>query len=159
MSTENSGSGPPTLSFGQAAQVDVLCDRFEADWRTGRRPAIGEFLAAAPEPARAALLAELLAIEVGWRRRYGEQPAPQDYAAQFPQETELIAAAFDEPGATLAWREGGPEIPRPNAGANAPKARLRCRSAARAGSGSATRSSAAMRAAGWEKSSSPTTRR
>ena len=48
-------------SPSQFSEVDAACDRFEAGWRAGGRPRIEEFLDAVPEPARPALLRELLA--------------------------------------------------------------------------------------------------
>jgi hypothetical protein len=43
-------------------RMDLICRRFEADWRAGKRPQIDDYLAddrsGAPDAARAALRAE-----------------------------------------------------------------------------------------------------
>ncbi len=42
MSTNRSGpSRPDSLSATQAEELDRVCDRFEAKWKAGGRPAIG----------------------------------------------------------------------------------------------------------------------
>jgi hypothetical protein len=43
-------------------RVDAVCDRFEAALRSGPVPRIELYLAMVPDPARNALLAELLAL-------------------------------------------------------------------------------------------------
>jgi WD40 repeat protein/serine/threonine protein kinase len=71
---------PPTLG----SQADVTCERFEAAWLAGQRPRIEDYLGSLPEPDRAALLCELIALEAAQRRRCGEQPRPEDYRDRFP---------------------------------------------------------------------------
>ncbi len=51
------------LSLGLAQRVDAECDRFEGEWRAGRQPRIEDYLAAAPDTDRDALLAALLDVE------------------------------------------------------------------------------------------------
>ena len=46
-----------------ARQVDAICRKFEADWRAGRRPAIGDYLGEVDEEGRLFLRAELEALE------------------------------------------------------------------------------------------------
>jgi len=104
MSDENATPAPSTLSFSQAAHVDSLCDRFEAAWRAGERPSIERWLAEVAESARSVLLAELLSVEVGWRRRYRERPAAQEYLEQFPEDSALIIAALGKAGTILEGR-------------------------------------------------------
>jgi serine/threonine protein kinase len=65
--------------------IDRLADEFEGRWRQGDRPAVREFLRQAPEPARAALLRELVQIEFECRWRVGQRPAPGDYYREFPE--------------------------------------------------------------------------
>jgi WD40 repeat protein/serine/threonine protein kinase len=71
---------PPTLGV----QADVTCERFEAAWVAGQRPRIEDYLGSLPDPDRAALLCELIALEAAQRRRLGEQPRPEDYRDRFP---------------------------------------------------------------------------
>src|SRR6266851_1454818 len=71
---------PPDL----ALKVDAACDRFEAEWRAGGRPSIEEYLGEAVEPERAALLRQLILLDVDYRRRHGEQPNAKEYHDRFP---------------------------------------------------------------------------
>jgi serine/threonine protein kinase len=61
-----------------ALRVDEACVRFEAAWKAvgvgGAPPQIDQFLGDTPEPARSALLRELLALELAYRWRRAEQP-------------------------------------------------------------------------------------
>jgi tRNA A-37 threonylcarbamoyl transferase component Bud32 len=63
--------------------LDQVCDRFEDAWRAvaggAARPRLQEFLGAAAGPEQAVLLRELVALEVYYRRRLGEQPRVEDY--------------------------------------------------------------------------------
>jgi hypothetical protein len=65
-------------------RAEQVCDRFEAAWKAGARPCIEEHLAAVPEPERAALLRELILLEIDYRRLAGEQPAAEEFLARFP---------------------------------------------------------------------------
>jgi hypothetical protein len=83
-----SDAAPPgegaSLSLTAAQQVNALCNRFEAAWQAGQRPRIEDALAEAAEAERAALLQELLALEVYYRRQHGDDPRPGDYRDRFP---------------------------------------------------------------------------
>jgi WD40 repeat protein/serine/threonine protein kinase len=72
---------PPDL----AELLDRACDQFEAAWKTGRRPALEDHLAAAPEPERPTLLRELILIDAAYRLGTGESPRPEDYQSRFPE--------------------------------------------------------------------------
>jgi serine/threonine-protein kinase len=65
--------------------LDQTCNRFEDDWRAGRRPRIEDYLGDAAEPARSALLYELIRLEVDYRRKAGETPRPEEYQHRFPE--------------------------------------------------------------------------
>ena len=54
---------PEAPDVALARQVDAICRKFEADWRAGRRPAIGDYLGEVAEEGRAILRAELEALE------------------------------------------------------------------------------------------------
>jgi hypothetical protein len=71
------GSG--SLSATQAEELDRACDRFEAEWRAGKRPKIEDHLEGIAAPLRSALLGDLLAVEFHWRQRRGERPFPAEY--------------------------------------------------------------------------------
>jgi hypothetical protein len=54
---------PKAPDVALARQVDAICRKFEADWRAGRRPAIGDYLGEIAEEGRGVLRAELEALE------------------------------------------------------------------------------------------------
>src|SRR5262245_30497935 len=81
---------PLTLSPGEARLVDQTCDRFEAAWKAGQRPDLGEFLGTVAEPVRSALLRQLLFLDWDYRRRANDVPRESDYRACFPGDTALI---------------------------------------------------------------------
>ena len=51
------------LDLDLVRRIDAVCRRFEADWRAGNGPAIGDYLGEVPEQGRPALEAELIALE------------------------------------------------------------------------------------------------
>jgi WD40 repeat protein/tetratricopeptide (TPR) repeat protein/tRNA A-37 threonylcarbamoyl transferase component Bud32 len=83
-----------SLSPTEAGWIDVVCDRFEAAWRAGRRPMIEEALAASSGARRTELFCELLGLELSYRRVAGEDPGREEYQARFPGESAAIAAVF-----------------------------------------------------------------
>ena len=86
--------------------INAAADRFERAWKQGTRPRIEDHLTAVEESQRPALLVELLRVELELRRRDGEQPGPEDYAARFPHHTALVEAVLgSEPDRSAV---GGP---------------------------------------------------
>ncbi len=57
------------LPAADLQQIDAICDRFEADWRAGRRPDLASYLSEAPPGGKAALFRELLNLELEYRHR------------------------------------------------------------------------------------------
>jgi tRNA A-37 threonylcarbamoyl transferase component Bud32 len=111
---------PPAArcSPADARLIDRTCDRFEAAWKAGPRPDLHDYLGAAAEPVRSALLRQLLLLDWDYRRRAGDDPRPGDYLTRFPGDTALIAdvnremaeaaastwvGADGPPGRTTAW--------------------------------------------------------
>src|SRR5262245_32106975 len=85
--TSEGGHGdvlPPDLE----RRLDPICIQFERDWRaagsTGRRPRIEDYLGAWHEPARTALLRELVPLDIDYRRLAGEKPETEEYLNRFP---------------------------------------------------------------------------
>ena len=107
--------GPGSLSATQAEEMDRACDRFEGEWRAGARPDLAAYLAGPSGPVRAALVRELIAVDVAWRKRAGERPAAEDYLRPFPSDADAVLAAFEtvgrhavgRPGARCGRRHGG----------------------------------------------------
>ena len=95
------------LQLAQAREVNAICNRFETAWRRGDRPAIEDYLGSTPEPARSALLGELIELDIAYRQRAGETPRLDDYQARFPSVSLPVASLFGDP--TPAWPEPLPE--------------------------------------------------
>jgi WD40 repeat protein/serine/threonine protein kinase len=112
-----------------AQQVDEICDRFEAAWKeapaTGTPPQIEDYLGAASSPESAALLRELILLDVYYRRRCGEQPRAEAYRASFPA---LDPAWLDREVRALADAEQttqeGRQVASPADGATVPLERI-----------------------------------
>jgi hypothetical protein len=94
--------------------IDQVCDRFEAAWKAGQRHRIEDDLAAAPAPARPALLRELLALELEYRGRSGETLVLDDYRRRFPEHAELVVAVFREEGLWIGLEAGADDSSQPS---------------------------------------------
>jgi serine/threonine protein kinase/tetratricopeptide (TPR) repeat protein len=89
-----------SLPLSQAQRLNEVCDRFERAWRAGPRPNIEDYLGDTPEPDRAALLRELIALDMAYRRQAGEQPQPDVYRDRFPFVSVLARVTSGDPLAT-----------------------------------------------------------
>ncbi len=74
--------------------INAAAERFEQGWKQGRRPRIEDFLAGVAAEQRAALLDELLRVELELRRRAGEPPTAQEYHVRFPDLAAVVDAVF-----------------------------------------------------------------
>ncbi len=91
-----------------AQQIDAICNRFEAAWRTGAPPRIEEYLPG-DESARLAVLRELIGLEVYYRLRKSEQPRIEEYQTRFPWlGREALAESFRAASESSSERAGGP---------------------------------------------------
>jgi WD40 repeat protein len=97
-----------TLPLSAAKRINEVCNRFEVDWQAGRRPRIEDYLGDTPESARSALLHELVALEMDFRRQAGEDFTPEEYRARFP---ELVATPTPFAGRDVG--RAGPGAPLP----------------------------------------------
>jgi hypothetical protein len=90
--------------------LERICDRFEHAWQSKPRPAIEDFLSDIAPAERPQLLAELLAIELVYRRRNSEHPTRGEYGDRFSAEGAIIEAAFvdDASSADRGPRTGVP---------------------------------------------------
>jgi serine/threonine protein kinase/formylglycine-generating enzyme required for sulfatase activity/tetratricopeptide (TPR) repeat protein len=89
-------SGSPHTSG--LIRVALACDRLAAFFRAGTPRAIEQVLGEFEAEIRPPLLRELLAVEVELRRERGESPTLQEYFARFPDERDLVQAAFPTAG-------------------------------------------------------------
>jgi serine/threonine protein kinase len=91
-------------------RAEQVCDRFEAAWKAGARPCLEDHLADVPEPERAALLPELIALEIDYRRLAGEQPGADEFLGRFPTlDRAWVAAVLAE----MARPGGSDRLPPP----------------------------------------------
>jgi len=82
---------------GEQTWIDAAADRFEQQWTSGpQKPLIEDFLQAAEPNHAAELLEELVRVECELRRPGGDQPAPEEYLARFPDHRAAIAAVFGD---------------------------------------------------------------
>ena len=94
MSDANPEDQDASNSQSYSAEIDAVCDRFEAAWKAGAHPQIKDYLCQAPEPARANLFRHLLALELYYRRAAGETPELAKYQERFPDYLAAVADAF-----------------------------------------------------------------
>ncbi len=78
-------------------RIDDVCADFERRWQSDQPPTIesvvsGEF----SEVEREVLLAELVVLDVDYRRRRGETPSKQEYLERFPENNKVIDDALDD---------------------------------------------------------------
>jgi tetratricopeptide (TPR) repeat protein len=83
-----------SLSDDAVWRLEAACCRFEQSWQAGQRPRLEDALAGTEGAERLALLRELLLLEVHYRRRAGEGPAPDEYRTRFPDATALLGEVF-----------------------------------------------------------------
>jgi WD40 repeat protein/tRNA A-37 threonylcarbamoyl transferase component Bud32/tetratricopeptide (TPR) repeat protein len=87
-----------SLPVSVQLRVEEGCTRFEKAWQaagpTGAPPLVVEYLGATTGDERAALLRELLLLDVHYRQRRGENPGVEDYAACWPDGAEALGALF-----------------------------------------------------------------
>ncbi len=100
------------LPLAAKQRIEAVCTRFEEAWKVGR-PVLETFCTGVPADELPALLAELLHIDVEWRRRRGDAPAADDYLTLFPaNETvirEVLPGQASSPAKPAALVSGGPQ--------------------------------------------------
>src|SRR5262245_13875113 len=84
------------LALDAQLVIDQLCSRYEASLQVGEAPSLEAYLQESSVTDPTALLAELVRLDVTYRRRGGERPSPGDYVGRFPDFTEVIEEVFEE---------------------------------------------------------------
>ncbi|WP_166831168.1 serine/threonine-protein kinase [Thalassoroseus pseudoceratinae] len=77
-------------------QIQTICRDFRRKLKSGLPKRIEDYLDRVYEPSREMLFQNLLHVEIEFRRRQGEQPESNEYAARFPDLTRLVRQAFFE---------------------------------------------------------------
>ena len=100
------------LPIAALERIDDLCAHFERAWQAGERPTIQSLLPQdIPSVERDVLLAELIVLDIDYRRRRGETPTKQDYLEQFQESSQAIHDALEEALEQGGKRAGGFEPP------------------------------------------------
>ncbi len=86
------------LSLDAAQRLDVICEQFEQDLRESSAAAIERYLNGAVGTERAALLRELLALELEYRAARHDEARLDEYLTRFPEDHEVVHLAFVELG-------------------------------------------------------------
>jgi WD40 repeat protein/serine/threonine protein kinase len=94
------------LTNQQLTAIDALGDRFDQELLKGDAPRIENFLTEAPEAVRDGLLAELLAMEVEYRTKKGDEPQQDEYIQRFPVQAGIIAGVFARDATTHSPGKG-----------------------------------------------------
>jgi serine/threonine protein kinase/formylglycine-generating enzyme required for sulfatase activity len=84
------------LPSGDASRLERLCRDFEEVCKKNGPPRIEEYLGGVTDHERRPLFRELLALELAYRRKNGEQTFAAVYLERFPGEADLIRAEFVE---------------------------------------------------------------
>jgi len=67
-----------------------LCDQFEQSWTSGKAPRIKNFIEDLDALSVAALLRELLPLDISYRRMHNVCLEPSFYVSEFPNHAELV---------------------------------------------------------------------
>ncbi len=85
------------LPIAALERIDDLCADFERKWQSGETATIESVLAGDFAPIeRDVLLAELIALDIDYRRRQGTAPTRQEYLDRFPENPEAVNDAFND---------------------------------------------------------------
>jgi serine/threonine protein kinase len=100
---------PDSGNLNRAFAIDRWCDEFEAEWKAGGSPRIEDYLARVADPDRPTLFAELIGLEVSYRRMRGETPGRDEYLVRFPGHEQPIHSLLPDPvRETTILSETGP---------------------------------------------------
>jgi serine/threonine protein kinase/formylglycine-generating enzyme required for sulfatase activity len=93
------------LPLAAGKDLDAICERFEAAWHGPSRPRIEDFLKEDHDgDIYPVLERELILLETYYRRRDGENPRFEEYAARFPKlESSWLESVFQD------HAQGGPD--------------------------------------------------
>ncbi len=85
------------LPIAVLERIDDRCAEFERQWQTDEPPRIEAVLSQDVSPGeRDVLLAELIVLDIDYRRRRGETPTKEDYIDRFPEVSGAISDALQE---------------------------------------------------------------
>ena len=73
-------------------QIDAICDAFEEECQQGSSPQLLSYLDRCEASEQSTLFAELLLLDLEYRKRRGETPSRDDYLKRFPKFADQIEA-------------------------------------------------------------------
>jgi len=76
--------------MGAAFTIDRICDSFESSWKQGRAPEIESFLKETTGKAQPLVFAELIKLDIHYRRLNGNLLSLDDYQSRFPQYNDIL---------------------------------------------------------------------
>ena len=77
-------------------RILVTAEKFEDALKRGESPSLEAVLDGTAGSERVELLCQCLGVELDYRRRRGESPAPEEYLNRFPDDEEVIRGVFCE---------------------------------------------------------------
>src|SRR5687768_10202923 len=98
--------GEQPRSSAPPADVDAICDAFEAAWLAGHEPRIEDFLPRGDSVHQGALFRELLLSEWDLRWRHAQDVELQPYLERFAESSELVAELWHAWHAKHSERSG-----------------------------------------------------
>ncbi|MCA9049142.1 MAG: serine/threonine protein kinase, partial [Planctomycetaceae bacterium] len=85
------------LPIAALERIDDLCAAFEKHWQASEPQSIESILAGdVTDVEREVLLAELVVLEIDYRKRQGESPSKQEYLDRFPDHAKAINDALKD---------------------------------------------------------------
>ncbi len=85
------------LPIAALERIDDLCANFEQQWQSDEPPTIESVPTGdVSDVERDVLLAELVALEIDYRRRRGDTPTKQEYLDRFPENAKAINEALTD---------------------------------------------------------------
>ena len=85
---------PPSLSPEALKTLTRLRDEFQQQWHDLNQPKISDFTDQVDSSLRRSLFANLIVLDLKYRRADDQQPRPDDYVADFPEFAHEIDEAF-----------------------------------------------------------------
>lgn len=85
-----------SASLALMKKIDAVCDRFEGDWKAGKKPVIEKYLGTTAGKERAELLRALLRLELELRAAGGKGANQAAYDKRFPDDADVVQSVFRE---------------------------------------------------------------
>ncbi|QEG37154.1 serine/threonine-protein kinase [Bythopirellula goksoeyrii] len=100
------------LPIAALERIDDLCADFERKLQSNEQPTIESMLVEDISPVeQEVLLAELIVLDIDYRRRRGETPTKQEYLERFPESSKVVRDVLNEGDRRIGEFEP-PSVPR-----------------------------------------------